>query len=271
MQSEIRYVAGARRDPLTKGLMLLKWLFEEARGSVGVSEAAAALDLPAPSTHRLLSALCDSGLVERTEEDGRYRLSLELFRLARKVADRTPIREIALPHLRELVDACHETAFLSLYDRSRQEMMMITSVESPHPLRYFIELNRWLPVYVGATGLSIMAFLPEAERQAITARTRLAALTDRTITDRYRLEAEIEKIQAKGYACSHGQRVQGVVGLAVPLFDINGEVIGNIGVTMPEQRFQPSNEPDLARLVKTCVARVSARMHAERQGSKVAV
>ena len=32
------------------------------------------------------------------------------------------------------------------------------------PLRYAVELNTWLPVHAGASGLAILASLPENER-----------------------------------------------------------------------------------------------------------
>jgi DNA-binding IclR family transcriptional regulator len=50
------------------------------------------------------------------------------------------------------------------------------------------------------------------------AEAKVEQLLFRSITERYRLEAELQKIRERGYAITHGQRTQGAVGLAAPVF-----------------------------------------------------
>jgi DNA-binding IclR family transcriptional regulator len=251
-----------RRDPLAKGLALLRLMLERPAERRGVREIAAALELPVGTAHRLLAALCEAGFLEQAPELGRYGLSLDLFRLASAAAARMPLRELAYPHLRALTEAVKETAFLTLYDRGRQEIVIVESVPSPHALRYVVELNSWMPVHAGASGLSILAFLPKAERQAIIARTRLAPLTERTITDTGRLKTELRRIRRQGYACTRGQRIPGAVGLAAPIFGPAGEVMGNIGVTIPEQRFRSDDEAAIAQRIVSGAAALSQALGA---------
>jgi IclR family acetate operon transcriptional repressor len=215
----------------------------------GVRELAAAFRMAPSIAHRILSVLQQEGLIAAGAAGGPYHLSLEFFRLAWRATSRLPFREAALPVLRSLVATCNETAFLGLYDPRRMEMMFVEVVESSHPLRYELQLNRWLPVYAGATGLAIMAFLPEAERRAIAARTGLAPLTERTIQDPRLLERELERIRGQGYACTHGQRIPGAVGLAAPIWGPDGRVVGDLVLTIPEHRFEPQSEGRLGQLL----------------------
>ncbi|MGF7160789.1 DNA-binding IclR family transcriptional regulator [Rhodoligotrophos appendicifer] len=219
-----------------------------------------------PSTaHRLLSELVKADLLKHEPQTGRYSLSLEFLRLAYLAIAQTPVRQIALSHMRQLTDACNETSLLGLYDSMRQEMIFAAMVESSHPLRYSIDLNKWIPVYVGATGLAIMAFLSDAEISSIIDRTRLAPATSKSITERFRLEAEIHRIRERGYAITHGQRTPDAVGIAAPVFGSHGEVVGDICLTIPESRFDQSTESRIAELLIRCAASVTKALGGSRR------
>jgi DNA-binding IclR family transcriptional regulator len=251
-----------RRNPIDKAFVALTWLVESAPDDVGVREMAIALKVAPSTAHRLCTALTASGLVSRDRRSGRYALAPECFRIAQLALIRAPVRRIALPHLRELVSACDETALLGIYDSNRQEMMFAASVESANVLRYVLELNKWMPIYAGASGLAIMAFLPEVERHSIVERTRLTPLTERTLTVEYRLENELAAIRSRGYALTRGQRIHGAIGLAAPIFNPANEVIGDVCLTIPEQRYEPASEARLAALLKRCTAGISTDLGA---------
>ncbi|WP_170984291.1 IclR family transcriptional regulator [Rhodoligotrophos defluvii] len=253
------------RNPISKALKALTWMVQENAKDVGVREMAAGLNVSPSTAHRLLSELVQADLVNHNPQTGRYSLSLEFLRLAYLAIAQMPIRQIALAHMRQLTDACNETSLLGLYDSMRQEMIFAAMVESSHPLRYQIELNKWLPVYVGASGLAIMSFLSDTEIASIIDRTRLAPATSRSITERYRLEAEIQRIRERGYAITHGQRTVDAVGIAAPVFGSSGEAIGDICLTIPESRFDPSTERRIAELLMDCADKVTKSIGGKRR------
>lgn len=253
-----------KRDPVVKALKLLSWLIEQPTGSAGVREIASALGMSPSGVHRVLSVLLDEGMVRQDPETSRYSIGIELYRLSNIAAAKAPIRRVALKHMRRLVDACNETALLAVYDRSRLEMIFVATVESSHPLRYVIELNQWLPVHVGAPGLAIMAFLPPEEIAAVIERTRLSPVTNLSITEPYRLEIELEKIRKRGCASTKGQLIPGATGLAAPIFGAGGEVVGDVSLTIPEQRLAQDGEAKLLELLMQCTARITEEIGGRR-------
>jgi IclR family transcriptional regulator, acetate operon repressor len=182
-----------------------------------------------------------------------------MVRLAHLAVERVPVQKIALPHLRRLAEETNETALLGLYDRNRQEVMFTAAIEAPEPqpLRYLNQMQTWLPLHAGATGLAILAFLPEKERDALIKKQKLVAVTDRTITDHRKLAQALGRIRRSGYSCTQGQRTPGAVGIAAPIFGPSGEVIGNAFITLPEQRFERSREREFAEHVMRCARRVT--------------
>jgi DNA-binding IclR family transcriptional regulator len=245
------------RDPIAKALSALTWLVEDDSPDVGVRELAAALNVSPSSAHRLLSALVEVGFARRDEKTARYSLGLEFLRLCHITTARLPIRQLALPHMTQLAEQCGEMVLLGVYDREMQSMMFGASVDAPHPLRYVIELNAWLPVYAGASGIAIMAFLPDDEIEAII-RHGVTAVTEHTLTDVEALREEVRRTRERGYAFTRGQRIRGAIGVGAPIFGSDGDVLGDICVTIPEQRFDAAREQSLAELVIGCANAVSS-------------
>lgn len=235
-------VLSSRRDPAAKILRALLIMSEVSSKTWGVRELAKGLQVAPSGAHRILSILERQELVQFDEENSRYRLSLKFFRLAWKVAAGFPLAQTALPVMQDLVKAINETVVLALYDPVRTELMFIASVDSPHPIRHVVELNEWLPVHVGASGLAIMAFLPREGRNAIIAKARLTPVTDKSIVRAGRLEEELARIRRCGYAFTIGQRTRGTVGIAAPIWGPDRRVIGSLVLTILEQRFHLSRE-----------------------------
>jgi DNA-binding IclR family transcriptional regulator len=249
-----------QRNILKKALRLFDWMVEASPEGVGVRETAQALGMAASTVHRTLALLEQEGFVQGDPAIGRYRLGLEFHRLAHRAVARFPVTVVAMPIMRRLMGHCKESVFLSLYDTSRQEMIFAASVESQNPLRYVVELNRWVPVYAGGSGLAILAFVPERERRQIYDRTGLTPLTERTLTDPQGMEGELEKIRRRGYALTFGQRNAGAVGMGAPIRESNGQVIGALVVSLPEQRFDPSAESWLAKLLIEHAGRITEQL-----------
>jgi len=245
------------RNPLGRSFQVLRYLLRAEQEAVGLRRIAADLEMAPSSIHRLLTGLCEEGLVEKDDRTGHYSIGLEMVRIAHLAADRVPLHKLAIPYLRELVTVSNETALLGRYDHGKQQMMFVAVVESSQPLRYINKMWEWMPVYAGASGLAIMAFLSETDQQEIINRTHLAPITDRTITERYRLEHQFELIRNKGYALSVGQRTAGAVAIAAPIFDSVGDVLGDAIITVPEQRFDPRSETHLADHVVKCAGRIT--------------
>lgn len=246
----------SRRNPAAKVLRALGWLVTHANDDYGVRELAAALRIQPSGAHRLLAVLLEEDYVRQEAPGSRYRLGPELLRLANIALARSPLSQLAHAPMCQLVKASGESALLGHLDPAKLEMMFVKIVESNVALRYAVELNCWMPVYAGASGLAIMAFLTPEQIDQIVRDTHLTAVTPRTVTDPVKLRALLKQIRRRGYAVTRGQRVPGAVGIAAPIFDHNGIVVGDICLTVPEQRFD-GNERDLPRLVGECASAIT--------------
>ncbi|MBO0828063.1 MAG: IclR family transcriptional regulator [Streptosporangiales bacterium] len=249
------------REPVAKAFDLLAAMIDRGGQPTGVRELATHMGTAPSTVHRLLTVLERRSLLQR-DEAGRYSLGLELFRWGQQISSLFSLRETALPRVRELARKTNETALLGVYNATTQLMMYTASVESSHPLRYVLELEKWRPVYAGASGLAIMAFLSAEEQESVIERSKLTPLTERTITDADQLRRELAKIRRRGYALSSGQNIPGAVGLAAPILGVRGQVVGDVCLTIPDQRFDPVEQDDLIGSLVECARDISKQLGA---------
>ncbi len=237
-----------QRHPLARGIEILTLMIDGGEQSYGVRELAGRLGVSASTAHRLLSDLEELGMVSRSPA-ANYRLGMEFLRLAWTASARFPLRDAAADVLADLVARSGESSFFGLYNEQRRQMMFAVSVESSHSLRYTVPQGVWLPLHAGASGLAILAFLP-AEVQAEIAHGGLDALTERTLVDAGQLAERLARIRRDGYAISHGERITGAIAIAAPVMGPVGAVIGDIGITIPESRFNAATTSELVALVR---------------------
>jgi IclR family acetate operon transcriptional repressor len=244
-----RVSEGARqRNPVTRAFRILGWMAGAEGDGWPLGEIAAGVGMHPATVHRVLGQLVEDGLVRQVPGSGAYGLGLEFLRLAWLASGRESLREVAEPELRALTADTGETSWLGLYEPSRRQMLFAASVESPQPIRQVRPINEWRPVHGGASGRALLAFLPDAEREAVLAGP-LEPVTEHTVTDPAALRRVLDEVRKRGYSVSRGERVLGGVGVAAPILAGDGRLLGVIGVGLPEQRYRASDEPRLAKRV----------------------
>ncbi len=156
-------MAEGTRGPMERWTAVLSALTE--RDTWGVRDLASHLGLAPSVVHRVLHQMETNGLTSAAGR-GQFRMGPELMRIGRLTVDRTDMRGIARPALEAAARRLDETVFLTVYSSGRRQLWAVIAAETTNPLRYDWEnLRDWSDVHVGATGLGILAFLDEAERE----------------------------------------------------------------------------------------------------------
>jgi DNA-binding IclR family transcriptional regulator len=236
-------VTPQKRDPLGKALKLLEAMLQDQDGDWGVGELSEATGLPTTTVHRTLGLLEENGLVR--SDSGRYEIGLDFYRIVWQADSHWPVRDITLRHILDLGSEFNEAVYSTVYDPTRLALAFVARSEPSHPLRYLIPLYEWMPIPVGASGLSIMAFLPPIEQERIFEKG-IPRMTDNTTTDQEEVKEKLRIIRREGYACTHGERFPGGVGICVPFWGSKGKVVGSLCLTVPDQRYISQQEPEFA-------------------------
>ena len=155
---------------------------------LGTNEIARRTGINASTVSRLLATLAEGGLVAFNEETGRYRLGSRLMVYGNLVHSRLDTRQALRPLLEILAKRTGETTTLSA--PSSPDAVTIDFVQAPGSVVSVAELGRPSVAHATAAGKVGLAFgiaeLPPGG---------LVRFTNRTITDRARLEAELGDVQ----------------------------------------------------------------------------
>jgi DNA-binding IclR family transcriptional regulator len=202
---------------------------------------------------RQLGTLTRVGLVEHVPQSGRYRLGVRTLRYANAVLGRLNLRDLARPHLEELVHQVGETATLSIPGEA--DAITVDFVPTDRYLQGVTRLGRPSVGHASSAGKVMLAFgdvpLP---------RTKLAAFTPRTITEPARLVAEIEKVRAQGYAEAIEEREPGLSAIAAPVWGAGSELTAIVALQGPTSRFDRAATTAAVPLLVDCARRISVAL-----------
>lgn len=225
---------------------------------LGVSELAARLGLAKSTVHRLLTTLASEHFIERDDATGRYRLGLKLYELGTIVSDHLDIHEVVEGPIENLRDRTGETVHVAILDG--MSVVYIARRESEHPLILLRRVGHRNDAHCTSTGKVLLAALPPDARAALLAGRDLPAHTDRTITHRAELEAELDRVRERGYAENVGESETGGHSIAAPIRDASGRVVAAISVAGPALRFTPETTRRITTETLRTAELISARL-----------
>lgn len=205
----------------------------------GVRELAKASGMHHSVVHRMLATFAEEGFLIQ-DERGRYGLGLKWFEIGEVVRHSISPTALIEPVLNQLMQKSGETVFLSLLHG--QEGMTIDVAHSEQQLRFSSEEGQRFPLYAGAHGKAILAFLPAATRESIYTK----ALERHVSLNPTAIEEQLAVIRERGWAYTCEETAQGVAGLALPLWSTDKKtVIGSLVIAGPMQRLDEAAVPRL--------------------------
>jgi DNA-binding IclR family transcriptional regulator len=233
-----------------------------ADGPLGVTDLAGRASLPKSTAARLLSALVAEGAVEQVPGETRYRLGSRVLTLAEGLRSTRGLIATAHPYLIELAGRTGEAAGLSVPDGAT--MHYIDQVESPNPVQVRDWTGTRIPMHSVSSGQVVLASLAPLTLDRYLAGP-LERFTPRTIVTPDPLRARLHAAQRDGFAWAREEYAEGIVSVAAPIADADGEVVAAVHVHGPSYRF-PAHaqgaEHDVEIAVVETAARIGARLRA---------
>lgn len=219
------------------------------------SEISRKLTIPKSSASYILRTLESCGYLRRDPDTGRYLLGLKVWGLSRGVHSGADVKEASASALRRLVDRTDLTAHLAVLDRG--EAVYLDKVE-PHT---FVRMDTWVGrrMAVNATGVgkALVAYLTDADLEAVLRERGFARRTPKTITSRQKFLRELQKVRERGYALDDEENSLGARCVAAPIFDGSGRAVAAIGLTGTTTQIDKASVAKIADLVKDAARKVS--------------
>jgi DNA-binding IclR family transcriptional regulator len=203
-------------------------------GEAGVTAIATELGVHKSTAFRLVTTLEQGGLVEQSEERGKYRLGMGVLRLAGATTARLDLVQEARPITRRLAASTGETVNIAvLADRAA---LYLDQAAGSSALQSHNWVGQHIPLHATSNGKVLLSGLDEADLTR-TLGDELPAFTDATITDPEQLRKEVAEVGERGYATAVDELEVGLTAVAAPIRNAHGDVIAALSVSGPTFRL----------------------------------
>lgn len=235
---------------------------------LGVTELADRLGVAKPTVHALLRTLEAEGLVLQDRDSSKYQLGPDLVQLGNAYLDTQELRTRSLTWADQLAARAGEAVWVAVLTGGH--VLVVHHAFRPEGAVQILEVGARIPWSTCALGKAVVAYVPEGDREKLLA-GELAVLTGASIVDPGRLSGQLDAVRRTGYAVEDQESAIGDAGIASPVFDRSGEVVGAIGLVGPVERLlAESARQELAVAVRETARNLSRDLGAPRGSARVA-
>lgn len=221
---------------------------------LSVTELAEQLNIPASSTHRILTSLKGNHLVVQDAQTKKYRLGYKICGIAAGVVKGSALTQAAQTSMQKLAEKIDRNVVLCIMEHG--VAMNIACSERGDSNMYMMKIGHVIPFYSTSAGRVFMAYMDRKQALEILEKETRTKTTPNTKTGLQELNAELDRIRAQGYSVIDEELQLGIQGVACPIFDINGEPAAALAFTS----LKDGNEEEMQeriRLLKACAEEIS--------------
>lgn len=219
-------------------------VFAREKKELSNSELARLLSLADSSCSDLLHTLHTLGYLMRTSRSRRFYPTGRLLENARQISENDPMSVVAKEAVEQLVEKANETAFFGVFDRGLGKLAAVQP--SRQPLRYILETGQRVSLHGSALGKALLGSMPREAMVELLKERKLRPFTDKTITSRDKLIADIDASRERGWYEARGEGAESVSALAMAAL-VNEQPVA-ISLAGPSERFERHRESYLAAL-----------------------
>jgi IclR family KDG regulon transcriptional repressor len=244
---------------IERAFSILEMLNGTRRGW-NVSEISRKQRIPKSSAHVIVLELERMGYLKRENTTRRYKLGLKICSLGRGLMNDLALPEIALPHMRWLVEQTRLTAHLGVLEKGH--IVVIQKIDGPGMVKFDNYVGKRAEVHCTGLGKALLAFSNEQIIRDCLSVGSLARHTEATITSPVDFRKELVRVKQKGFSIDDEEEEAGVRCVAVPVFNPLGELVTALGVIGTTAQISSDSFERLAATVKESSARISRALKA---------
>ena len=247
---------GPATETVDLSLRLLERL-ASAREAIGVSDLAREFEASKATVYRHLQALMRHGFVHQDVATARYTAGIKLFVLGERLRERFDILAIARDDLARLRDETGQPATLTTLVEG--QVVVLEVLQGTALVNFGTQPGTVLDLHASAHGKVALAFGPPTLLQQCPARPR-KQWTAHTICSPAGLERAIAQVRTRGWATAPNQVLEGVNGLAAPVFNHFGAYAGAVAIAGSIQYIPATPPPAQIKSVTKAAARISQKL-----------
>ncbi|MEM9853085.1 MAG: IclR family transcriptional regulator [Pseudomonadota bacterium] len=201
---------------------------------VRFAELMSSTRFPKATLYRFVQTLTSEGMLVYDPERNVYALGVRLVRLAHAAWQTSSLAPMARPHIEKLFERVGETVHLAQLDHA--SVLYVDKVNAREQVPMYSQAGKVGPAYCTGVGKVMVAFLPEAELEAVLKQQSFHRFTAHTVTSQTELRMELEAIRDQGFGFDREEHEPGIICVAVPILTEQQRLLGAISVTSSTSR-----------------------------------
>jgi IclR family KDG regulon transcriptional repressor len=124
----------------------------------------------------------------------------------------------------------------------------------------YSRIGRRNPLYSTAIGKVLLAWRDESEVRDILADVEFKKFTAKTLESVDQLLPVLDQVRQQGYAEDNQEMEEGLLCVAVPVFDRFGQVTAGLSLSFPMMRYDEKQHADYVAMLHRAARAVSSQM-----------
>ena len=248
--------SSAINGSVVKAFTLLEY-FTKKKAQWGVRELARHMGKNESTTYRMMSTLETLGILFKNPESEKYTLGLKLYELGSRVDIYSSFVHLTHPHLEKVALEIEETVHLAILKNDKA--LMVDKVESVKGLRLDSSVGQTSPVHCTGVGKVLMAFCDASKKQFLQ-EYRYEIFTEETLADHESFSDALMQIRQRGFAIDNQEYEQGLICVAVPVFNQKQELVAALSAAGPSVRFKKESLLDYVEILKRGADNIQANI-----------
>lgn len=215
---------------------------------LSIKEISEKLSFPQSSTSNLVATLLEQNYLS-IDVLKRFKLGAKLVHIGTLAMENMDISIQAKPYLQKLMENVQETVFMATL--AENELVYVQKINSNRSIRTTAQTGYRKPLYSTGLGKTFLANMSEEERKRILDQIELVPITEKTVTDRAKLEKELYQYSMIGYTIDDEEGEEGLYCVAAPVFGPGRKLEAAISVAGPRERMLKQKEEVVERVLWT--------------------
>ncbi len=223
------------RIPTNMRALLILEAISAASEPMTASGVAKVLGLPKQTVHRVCTSLVEEGFLMREGSGHRLRPALRLREIANGILHASQFHTARHLVLKQLAELSRET--VNFVQPGVAGMQYRDRVETDWAFRVNLPVGSEVPFHCTASGKVYLATLSPADRSRFVSTLDLKYMTANTHVNFDTLLPDLQSVRKNKYAVDNEEFMEGMIAVAVPVYDQNNRYFASLAIHGPSQRL----------------------------------
>lgn len=217
------------------------------------------VNIPPSSTYDIVNTMKSMGYLQSEDKDMKtYYIGLAAFQSGSAYVRDIDFVRIARSYLKKIARKTKCTVFLGI--QKGRSVVYLDKVEENQKIKTLALLGKTNELYSTGLGKAILATLPTKKVETLYDENVFQPKTENTVRNLEELKQELFKTRQRGYAVDDEEGEKGIICVAVPIKDYEGNTVAAISAANTKNNLKDTSLEENAQIVINYARKISKEL-----------